>query len=69
MALPLYWLPRGAPGPLALASPDVVVVPVPPTDVRTCTRHRSYWLASCQTCRAARRLTLTGPVHAPTVRR
>jgi hypothetical protein len=60
MALSLPRLPRGPAGPVALARQvtDLDGDPVAPLDVRTCLRHRSYWLASCDACRAARRLTL-----------
>lgn len=54
MALPLSALPRRPRRPLALARRDADVG----ARVLTCLRHRSYWLASCDDCRAARRATL-----------
>jgi hypothetical protein len=67
MVLSLSQLPADPTRALALARRDADVGgdPVAPSDVRTCLRHRAYWLASCDACRAARRLTLNGP----TVRR
>jgi hypothetical protein len=72
VALPLPRLPRGtdlrsldlAPG---LADLDRLAGgPVAPVDVRTCLRHRAYWLASCSACREARRLTLhCSPANSP----